>query len=73
MIFDIERSNNHEHLTFGTGGHMCVAKHFSIHLTTEALRYLFDNYNNISILEDKIEYEPLINARLPKAIWISII
>ncbi|MBO9586052.1 MAG: cytochrome P450 [Flavobacterium sp.] len=72
MIFDLERKNNQDHLTFGTGGHMCVAKYFSITLATEALYYLFKNFKNISILENEIEYEPLINARLPKAIWISI-
>lgn len=71
-IFDIERTNNQEHLTFGTGGHMCLAKYFSINLTMEALHYLFCNFKNISILDHEIEYESLINARLPKAIWISI-
>lgn len=71
-FFDPDRKNNSEHLTFGIGGHMCLAKHFSINLTAEALHYLFNNFKNISILENEIEYEPLINARLPKAIWISI-
>ncbi|TDW47229.1 pimelate synthase BioI [Flavobacterium sp. 270] len=73
MVFDIERNNNHEHLTFGIGGHMCLAKHFSVSLATEALFYLLTNFKNISILENEIEYEPLINARLPKAIWISLL
>lgn len=72
MIFDIERKNNNQHLTFGTGGHTCLAKHFSVNLTTETLYYLFSNFSNISILDKKTEYQPLINARLPKAIWISI-
>lgn len=72
MVFDIERHNNHEHLTFGSGGHTCLAKHFSIHLSTEALYYILKNYK-ISLLENKIEYEPLLNARLPKAIWISLL
>jgi len=71
-LFNIERKNNHEHLTFGTGGHMCLAKHFSINLATEVLYYLFQNFENIAILDQEIEYEPLINARLPKAIWISL-
>lgn len=71
MSFDIERNNNHEHLTFGTGGHMCVAKHFSVHITTETLYYLFSNFN-IVLSGNEIAYEPLINARLPKAIWISL-
>lgn len=70
--FDIKRDNNNEHLTFGTGGHMCLAKYFSIHLVTEALYYLFTHYK-VSFLKNEIEYEPVINARLPKAIWISIL
>ncbi|MBF4517510.1 cytochrome P450 [Flavobacterium sp. ANB] len=70
--FDIERSNNAQNLTFGIGGHMCLAKHFSIHLTTEALWFLFDAYKTIELLENNIQYEPMINARLPKNIWISI-
>lgn len=72
MDFDIDRNNNHEHLTFGIGGHMCLAKHFSIHLATEALWHLFVTYKNLAVLENKIEYEPMINARLPKAIWVSL-
>lgn len=73
MTFDIERSNNNEHLTFGIGGHMCLAKYFSIQLTTEALCFLFDQYKTITILENNIQYESMINARLPKSIWISIL
>jgi cytochrome P450 len=72
MDFDLERINNNENLTFGIGGHMCLAKYFSIHLATESLWYLFQNYRSISLLENQIQYEPLINARLPKNIWISI-
>lgn len=72
MDFNIERTNNHENLTFGIGGHMCLAKYFSINLATEALSYLVNEYKTILLLENKIEYEPLINARLPKNIWITI-
>ncbi|KQB41638.1 cytochrome P450 [Flavobacterium aquidurense] len=72
LVFDFERNNNNENLTFGIGGHMCIAKHFSIHLATETLCFLFKEYNTISLLENNIEYEPMINARLPKNIWISI-
>ncbi|WP_431242972.1 cytochrome P450 [Flavobacterium sp. P21] len=64
--FDIERNSNAENLTFGIGGHMCLAKHFSIHLATEALWFLFDNYKTIELLDNNIQYEPMINARLPK-------
>jgi len=72
MNFDIDRHNNQEHLTFGTGGHMCLAKHFSVNLATDTLYYLLSNYT-VSILENEIKYEPMINARLPKAIWISLL
>ena len=72
MVFDIERISNNENLTFGIGGHMCLAKYFSIHLATEAIWYLFQNYKSVSLLENQIQYEPLINARLPKNIWIII-
>ena len=71
MNFDIERINNNENLTFGIGGHMCLAKYFSIHLATEALWFLFQSNKTISLLENQIQYEPLINARLPKEIWIQ--
>lgn len=72
LSFDIERINNNDNLTFGIGNHMCLAKYFSIHLTTETLFYLLNNYKTITSLENNIQYEPLINARLPKNIWISI-
>lgn len=72
MDFSIDRMNNNENLTFGLGGHMCLAKYFSIHLATEALWFLFQNNKTISLQENQIQYEPLINARLPKNIWISI-
>ncbi|MHC0442662.1 cytochrome P450 [Flavobacterium sp. 3-210] len=70
--FDIERSNNNENLTFGIGGHTCLAKYFSIQLATDALWFLFDHYKTIALLENNIQFEPMINARLPKTIWISL-
>jgi cytochrome P450 len=70
--FDPTRINNGEHLTFGIGGHGCLAKHFSVLLCTDALLYLFEQYKNVSLLNKNIEYEPLSNARLPKNILISI-
>lgn len=70
--FNSNRINNNENLTFGIGGHQCLAKHFSIQIATEALWYLFENNKNITLLENNIQYESLINARLPKEIWILI-
>ena len=72
IYFDIEGNNNNENLTFGIGGHMCLAKHFSIQLATDALWFLYDTYRSINLLENNIEYELMINARLPKKIWISL-
>ena len=70
--YNIERSNNGEHLTFGVGPHRCVAKHFSIHLACEALAFLFQKYKSVNLLTKDIEYEPLINARLPKNILSAL-
>jgi cytochrome P450 len=70
-VYDIERPNNNEHLTFGTGIHKCLAEHFSVGMTTEALFYLLDQYGEIQLPEQKIQYEPLINARLPCNLFIS--
>lgn len=72
LNFDMERNNNNENLTFGIGSHMCLAKYFSIHLATEALWFLFDQFKTITLLENNIQYEQMINARLPKTMWISL-
>ena len=71
-IFDIARTNNNEHLTFGLGNHACPAKNFSMTLATEVLSYFFKRYKNIKLLEKNIFYESTINVRLPKNILISI-
>ena len=71
--FNIERVNNNEHLTFGIGSHRCLAEHFSVNMATGALSYLFEKYRSIKLVEKDILYEPLINARLPKNMRISLI
>lgn len=70
-IFDIDRTNNNEHLSFGLSGHTCPAKHFSVNLATETLSCFFKRYKNIKLLEKNILYEPTVNVRLPKNILIS--
>ncbi|MEP6747158.1 MAG: cytochrome P450 [Bacteroidota bacterium] len=70
-VFDIKRSNNAEHLTFGFGHHQCVAKQFSVYMATETLAYFFYRYK-IKLVERVIEYEPLVNVRLPREILISL-
>lgn len=69
--YDIERGNNGEHLTFGIGHHMCVAKHFSVYMATEALSCLFSRYKKITLQKD-IPYEPAVNVRLPKQILLAL-
>jgi hypothetical protein len=71
-MYEIERLNNIEHLTFGTAGHRCPAKSVSVSLTVQALSFLFGNYNQVSLIEKNIQYEPLANVRLPKNLFISL-
>jgi cytochrome P450 len=69
--FDTERPNNDEHLTFGLGAHACVAKAFSTRLAAEALSFLFDAYTAVHVVDKNIEYESLVNARVPRRIFIA--
>lgn len=71
-LYDINRSNNMEHLTFGAGGHACLAKHFSTSLTVKTLARLFERHKNIRLIDQNITYEPAINVRLPKSILIDL-
>jgi len=71
-IFDISRTNNNEHLTFGIGGHRCPANNFSVNLATGTLYYFFERFKKFKLLDNNIQYEPTINVRLPKRILISL-
>jgi len=70
--YDINRHNNSQHLTFGTGNHMCIASYFSMNMASEALSWLFHKNKKVRMLSQKIEYEPIVNARLPKELFISL-
>ena len=70
--FDPARINNREHLTFGAGMHHCAARHFSVRLATETLAALFAAGSQIELLQTAITYEPMINARLPQQLMISL-
>jgi cytochrome P450 len=72
-LYDTRRDNNEEHLTFGAGTHMCVAKHLSVRIASDALLAVFTKFKRVELLEKNIAYEPLLNARLPKKIMISLI
>jgi cytochrome P450 len=70
--FDLTRANNDQHLTFGLGGHNCVAKYLSIGMAADTCRFLTDNYQNINILQNVFNYEPQLNVRLVKQLMISL-
>lgn len=66
--FDMGRSNNAAHLTFGAGAHACAARHFATALAADALRAFFGEGRRVELLQDGIGYEAMVNARLPREI-----
>jgi len=71
-LFDLMRSNNDVHLTFGAGGHNCIAKYFSIGLAVDTCRFLVSNFQNITILQKEFSYEPQLNVRLVKQLLVKL-
>lgn len=69
--WNIHRPNNSAHLTFGAGAHACPASNWSLKMTAEALFYLFNKFSNIEMSTESIQYEPLVNVRMPKAIYLD--
>lgn len=70
--FDINRRNNDEHLTFGTGAHRCMANHSTVHFVTETLNYLLHKYPSTKLLTTEISYEPAMNVRLPREMMLLL-
>ncbi|WP_073404425.1 cytochrome P450 [Mucilaginibacter sp. OK098] len=66
------RSNNDQHLTFGLGGHNCLAKYLTIDMATDVCSYLANKYPAISILQHEFKYEPLLNVRLVKELLTKL-
>jgi cytochrome P450 len=71
-LFNIDRFNNNEHLSFGTGHHHCMANQLSINMAVETLQYLFEHYTGVTCVEDEVMYEPLANARLIKKLSVKL-
>ncbi|MDB5087819.1 MAG: Cytochrome [Mucilaginibacter sp.] len=70
--YDPFRSNNEQHLTFGLGGHNCLAKYFTIGMATDVCSYLANKYPSIGILQHEFKYEALLNVRLVKELSIKL-
>lgn len=71
--FDLNRPNADQHLTFGLGGHGCVAKYFCIDMAAGICRFLADNYNGIRILQNEFEFGPQLNVRLLKQLMVKLL
>jgi cytochrome P450 len=70
--FDLTRSNNEQHLTFGLGGHNCIAKYLSIGMAANTCRFLENNYQSINILQKEFSYESQLNVRLVKQLMVNL-
>jgi len=70
--YDPLRNNNDQHLTFGLGGHNCLAKYLTIDLATDVCSYLANKYPAIGILQHEFKYEALLNVRLVKELLIKL-
>lgn len=70
--FDLHRSNNAGHLTFGAGPHACLAANFAIDITMAAIHCFFEQYPHAKLHCDHIQYEASVNGRLPKDLMISL-
>lgn len=69
--WNIARENNQSHLGFGIGPHACLAHHWAVKLTADALFHLFNKYPVILLAEKEIIYEPLVNLRLPCSLRLN--
>lgn len=69
--FDLTRENNVQHLTFGLGGHNCLAKYFCVDMAAEVCTFLAGNFSRIQILQKEFTYEPQLNVRLVKQLMVS--
>jgi cytochrome P450 len=71
-LYDPERNNNDQHLTFGIGAHNCLAKHLTIDMAAETCSFLSEKYRRISIPEQELKYEPKLNVRLIKELMLNL-
>lgn len=70
-LFLLERANSGDHLTFGAGAHACVASQLTVGLVADTIQAMLERHPDTRLVEERREYEPLINARLPQRVRIS--
>lgn len=70
--FDMGRNNNDANLSFGTGGHACIAKYLATDMVEATCAYLLATYEQVNILPQYLSYEPQLNAKLPIKLLISL-
>jgi cytochrome P450 len=71
-LYNPERGNNEQHLTFGIGAHNCLAKYLTIDMAAETCSFLTEKYKHISVLQHELRYEPRLNVRLVKELMINL-
>lgn len=70
--FDLDRGNNDAHITFGLGGHACMAKYFCRDMNIQTCRHIADRFGSISVLPQTIAYEPQFNVKIAKELIVSL-
>lgn len=70
--WNIERKNNHIHLSFGSGHHSCPANQLAVNMAAETLHFLFSKFSKIELVPQSISYEPLVNLRLPCSVRLRL-
>jgi cytochrome P450 len=72
-VFSVERDNAREHIAFGHGEHYCIGALLARSEAKIAMQRLLENIENISLLEDKnnFEYEESFVLRGLKELHVS--
>ncbi len=71
-LYNTFRSNNEQHITFGLGGHNCIAKYLTIDIVVDTCSYLANKYEHIALLQQEFKYEAALNVRLVKELTIKL-
>jgi cytochrome P450 len=70
--FNLRRKTNNRHLTFGFGGHECIARELMMNISVEVLHYFRCNFSEFEILQKNFEFESRANVRLIKELVVRL-